>query len=129
MSASSSCLNALRLVDGRARDVVLRSATGYPLSPRGAAPLESGGAAKDCSKRIQRWLKPTTLGRRFLNDLQSLFLVTPRRASQSGMRHWCTSKRREWNDERRRAAPKARNYAPFGGASAAAKCRKAWGVP
>jgi oxygen-independent coproporphyrinogen-3 oxidase len=69
-------LNALRLTDGVAA-TLFAERTGYPLSLV-ARPLEIA-TRKGLLDPDPTVLRPTELGRRFLNDLQELFLVTPRR--------------------------------------------------
>jgi putative oxygen-independent coproporphyrinogen III oxidase len=69
-------LNALRLTDGVPASLFAER-TGYPLSlvARGIeAAVNKGLLDQDPSL-----LAPTALGRRFLNDLQELFLVTPKK--------------------------------------------------
>ena len=69
-------LNALRLVDG-VPAALFAERTGYPLSlvsRQLAAAVHKGLLDPDPA-----FLKPTGLGRRFLNDLQELFLAGPRR--------------------------------------------------
>jgi oxygen-independent coproporphyrinogen-3 oxidase len=64
-------LNALRLVDGfDLRDFTSR--TGLPLS-RLSASLEAA-RSRGLLQMQQSLVRPTELGRRFLNDLQGLFL-------------------------------------------------------
>jgi oxygen-independent coproporphyrinogen-3 oxidase len=68
-------LNALRLTDGVPASLFAER-TGLPLSIASAsiaAAVDKGLLAADPSL-----LKPTPLGRRFLNDLQALFLADPR---------------------------------------------------
>jgi oxygen-independent coproporphyrinogen-3 oxidase len=72
-------LNALRLTDGF--DAALfADRTGRPISAARIA-LESA-EAKGLLARDHRHIAPTALGRRFLNDLQMLFLPEAR-ASRS----------------------------------------------
>jgi oxygen-independent coproporphyrinogen-3 oxidase len=73
-------LNALRLVEG-VPAALFAERTGYPLSLVARA-LETA-VRKGLLDPDPTVLKPTILGRRFLNDLQSLFLVTARRASEA----------------------------------------------
>jgi oxygen-independent coproporphyrinogen-3 oxidase len=70
-------LNALRLTEG-VPATMFAERTGYPLSLV-SRPLEAA-ARKGLLDPDPTMLRPTELGRRFLNDLQELFLVTPRRA-------------------------------------------------
>jgi len=65
-------LNALRLTDG-VPAALFAERTGYPLASvrRG---LEAA-AARGLIERDPATIRPTALGRRFLNDLQALFLV------------------------------------------------------
>ncbi len=69
-------LNALRLVDG-VPATLFAERSGYPLA------LVSHPLAAAVSKGLldadPTLLRPTELGRRFLNDLQELFLTSPRR--------------------------------------------------
>ncbi len=69
-------LNALRLTDG-VPAALFAERTGYPLAlvARG---LEAA-AARELIEADPAVIRPTALGRRFLNDLQSLFLAEPRR--------------------------------------------------
>jgi oxygen-independent coproporphyrinogen-3 oxidase len=69
-------LNALRLIDGVSA-TLFAERTGYPLSLV-TRPLEIA-TRKGLLDPDPTVLRPTELGRRFLNDLQELFLVTPRR--------------------------------------------------
>jgi putative oxygen-independent coproporphyrinogen III oxidase len=71
-------LNALRLTDG-VEVALFAERTGYPLTlvQRELAQAE----AKGLLERDHRWLRPTPLGRRFLNDLQALFLPSVRSAA------------------------------------------------
>ncbi len=74
-------LNALRLTDGVPASLFAER-TGYPL-----ALVRQGLEAAEARGLIERdpaVLRPTALGRRFLNDLQQLFLAdpTPRRADE-----------------------------------------------
>jgi len=65
-------LNALRLADG-VPATLFAERTGYPLAlvRRGLEAAEARGLME----RDPTVLKPTVLGRRFLNDLQQLFLA------------------------------------------------------
>jgi oxygen-independent coproporphyrinogen-3 oxidase len=69
-------LNALRLVDG-VPATLFAERSGYPLAlvSRPLATAVSKGLL-DADPTV---LRPTALGRRFLNDLQELFLTSPRR--------------------------------------------------
>jgi len=69
-------LNALRLTAG-VPAVLFAERTGYPLAlvARG---LEAA-AARNLIEADPTVIRPTALGRRFLNDLQSLFLAEPRK--------------------------------------------------
>jgi len=69
-------LNALRLCDG-VPSALFAERTGHPLALV-ARPLERA-VAKGLLEPDPAWLKPTALGRRFLNDLQEMFLAGPRR--------------------------------------------------
>ena len=65
-------LNALRLTDGVPASLFAER-TGYPL-----ALVRQGLEAAEARGLIERdpaMLRPTALGRRFLNDLQQLFLA------------------------------------------------------
>ena len=66
-------LNALRLTDG-VPSALFAERTGYPLTlvQRGLAAAEARGLIE----RDPTMIRPTTLGRRFLNDLQQLFLIS-----------------------------------------------------
>ena len=79
-------LNALRLVDG-VPAAMFAERTGYPLSLV-SRPLDIA-TRKGLLDPDPTVLRPTELGRRFLNDLQELFLVTPRRgrATQAPLVH------------------------------------------
>jgi oxygen-independent coproporphyrinogen-3 oxidase len=65
-------LNALRLTDG-VPVALFHERTGFPLTlvERGLREAE----AKGLLSRDHQWIAPTALGRRFLNDLQQLFLA------------------------------------------------------
>ncbi len=67
-------LNALRLTDGVPASLFAER-TGYPLSLVASA-LDTA-TRKGLLETDPTLLKPTALGRRFLNDLQALFLSTP----------------------------------------------------
>ena len=67
-------LNALRLVDG-VPVTLFAERTGYSLAQIARAVAEA--TAKGLLEPDPTKLKPTDLGRRFLNDLQALFLATP----------------------------------------------------
>lgn len=71
-------LNALRLTDG-VPATLFAERTGFALSLV-AQPLEAA-TRKGLLEADPTLLKPTALGRQFLNDLQELFLVTPRAAN------------------------------------------------
>ncbi len=75
-------LNALRLADG-VPSALFAERTGYSLAQI-ARPVATA-TAKGLLEPDHTKLKPTELGRRFLNDLQALFLATPR-ASPSAAR-------------------------------------------
>ena len=66
-------LNALRLTDG-VPATLFAERTGYPLAlvQRELAAAEARGLVE----RDPLWIRPTELGRRFLNDLQQIFLVS-----------------------------------------------------
>jgi oxygen-independent coproporphyrinogen-3 oxidase len=64
-------LNALRLHSGFASNL-FQERTGYALSLI-EKPLQEA-EKKGLIHRSHSWIKPTPLGQRFLNDLQSLFL-------------------------------------------------------
>ena len=66
-------LNALRLTDG-VPAALFAERTGYPLALVRREPRASARRA-DCIERDPTMLRPTPLGRRFLNDLQQLFLA------------------------------------------------------
>jgi len=68
-------LNALRLTDGVPASLFAER-TGYPLAlvVRGLELATARGLLENDATNI----RPTVLGRRFLNDLQSLFLANPR---------------------------------------------------
>ena len=68
-------LNALRLVDG-VPATLFAERTGYSLAQI-ARPI-AAATAKGLLEPDPTKLKPTELGRRFLNDLQALFLAAPR---------------------------------------------------
>ena len=69
-------LNALRLADG-VPVALFAERTGYPLSlvARGL----DDATRKGLLEADPAVVKPTALGRRFLNDLMALFLAEPRR--------------------------------------------------
>lgn len=69
-------LNALRLTDG-VPSSLFAERTGYPLSlvTRPLAAAVAKGLVDPDPQRLQ----PTALGRRYLNDLQEMFLTGPRR--------------------------------------------------
>ncbi len=71
-------LNALRLTDGVAA-ALFAERTGYPLAL--VARELSEAATRGLIERDAAKIRPTALGRRFLNDLQALFLAGPQR--------WC----------------------------------------
>ena len=71
-------LNALRLSDG-VPAALFAERTGYPLAVV-AHPLEQA-AARGLIHNDPAVIRPTALGRRFLNDLQALFLVNRRDAA------------------------------------------------
>jgi len=75
-------LNALRLVDG-VPAALFAERTGYPLAQ--IARTIAAATNKGLLDPDPTVLKPTELGRRFLNDLQALFLPAPR-ASPSDAR-------------------------------------------
>jgi len=66
------CLNALRLVAGFDAEL-FEARTGLPWSVL-AAPLAAAQARGLMTPGADRKLSPTTLGQRFLNDLQAIFL-------------------------------------------------------
>ena len=66
------CLNALRLVAGFDAEL-FEARTGLPWSVL-AAPLAAARARGLVTLGADRTLAPTTLGQRFLNDLQAIFL-------------------------------------------------------
>jgi oxygen-independent coproporphyrinogen-3 oxidase len=68
-------LNALRLVEG-VPSSLFAERTGYPLSL--VAPALEVATKKGLLEADPTLLRPTALGRRFLNDLQELFLAAPR---------------------------------------------------
>jgi oxygen-independent coproporphyrinogen-3 oxidase len=69
-------LNALRLIDG-VPAALFAERTGYPLALV-ARPLEEA-TRRGLMDPDPQWLRPTGLGRRFLTDLQALFLpATPK---------------------------------------------------
>jgi oxygen-independent coproporphyrinogen-3 oxidase len=72
-------LNAMRLSDGVPVSLFAER-TGFPLTlvERQLDHAERRGLIE----RDHRYIKPTALGRRFLNDLQALFL--PERSSDAG---------------------------------------------
>ncbi len=72
-------LNALRLTDGVPSSLFAQH-TGYPLSlvARPVAAAVAKGLLDPDPARLQ----PTALGRRYLNDLQEMFLAGPRRAAE-----------------------------------------------
>jgi oxygen-independent coproporphyrinogen-3 oxidase len=65
-------LNALRLTDG-VPTALFAERTGMPLAIVGEA-IDSA-VRKGLLDADPKWLKPTPLGRRFLNDLTTLFLA------------------------------------------------------
>ena len=65
-------LNALRLTDGFAPNQFAER-TGMPLNTVERA--MNAAEAKGLLLRDHRNIRPTALGRRFLNDLQQMFLV------------------------------------------------------
>ena len=70
-------LNALRLTEG-VPSALFAERTGYPLAlvARGLE-AAAGRGLIDADPMV---IRPTALGRRFLNDLQALFLAEPRGA-------------------------------------------------
>jgi len=72
-------LNALRLTDG-VPATLFAERTGHPLAlvRRGLDAAEARGLIE----RDPAMLRPTALGRRFLNDLQALFLAARPRESK-----------------------------------------------
>jgi putative oxygen-independent coproporphyrinogen III oxidase len=72
-------LNALRLTDG-VPAALFAERTGYPLSL--VAPALEEATRKGLLEADPARLTPTALGRRFLNDLQALFLGPPRGRGQ-----------------------------------------------
>ena len=73
-------LNALRLTDG-VPTTLFAERTGIPLSTM--APMITRATAKGLLSPDPLVLKPTPLGRRFLNDLQAMFLPDTTRAQRS----------------------------------------------
>ena len=69
-------LNALRLTAGVTAESFAQR-TGYPLATI-ARPLEEA-VRRGLMDPDPQWLRPTELGRRFLTDLQALFLPSPRK--------------------------------------------------
>jgi oxygen-independent coproporphyrinogen-3 oxidase len=73
-------LNALRLTDG-VPATLFAERTGYPISlvQRELAEAEARGLIE----RTGPMIRPTALGRRFLNDLQALFLADKPTATEA----------------------------------------------
>ena len=77
-------LNALRLTAG-VPAALFAERTGFPLSLV-AKPLEEA-ARRGLMDTDPQWLRPTELGRRFMTDLQSLFLPEQRKAQAGATVH------------------------------------------
>jgi oxygen-independent coproporphyrinogen-3 oxidase len=69
-------LNALRLPEGFASSA-FRDHTGLDLTL--AASALARATEQGLLERSPQWIRPTPLGLRFLNDLQTLFLPSPQR--------------------------------------------------
>ena len=89
-------LNALRLIDG-VPATLFAERTGYPLSLVARA-LEAA-VRRGLLEPDPATLKPTALGRRFLNDLQELFLASARRTSATRRAARARGSHRSANDE------------------------------